>query len=109
MFDPIFASHSYAPTGVSIVTALTFPNYQTAGAPTVIFFLLYAVALHDTPTRSQIGLVITAIGVSRERIRPANSSSTRPACHAASGSAQRHEISKRAATPRRRTPHGRCQ
>ena len=47
----------------ALVTALTFPNYQTAGAPTVIFFLLYAVALHDTPTRSQIGMVLTAIGV----------------------------------------------
>ena len=47
----------------TLVTALTFPNYQTAGAPTVIFFLLYAVALHDTPMRSQIGLVVTAVGV----------------------------------------------
>lgn len=47
----------------TLVTAMTFPNYQTAGAPTVIFFLLYAVALHDTPFRSQIGLAVTAAGV----------------------------------------------
>jgi signal transduction histidine kinase len=46
-----------------LVTAMTFPNYQTAGAPTVVFFLLYAVALHDTPVRSQIGVALVAIGV----------------------------------------------
>ena len=46
-----------------LVVALTFWNYQTGGAPTVIFFLLYAVSLHDTPTRSQIGLAIVAVGV----------------------------------------------
>jgi signal transduction histidine kinase len=46
-----------------LVVVMTFPNYQTAGTPTVIFFLLYAVALHDTRTRSQIGLVAVAVGV----------------------------------------------
>ncbi|MEO5841170.1 MAG: sensor histidine kinase [Acidimicrobiales bacterium] len=47
----------------TLVTAMTFPNYQTAGAPTVIFFLLYAVAIYDTPTRSVMGLTFTVIGV----------------------------------------------
>ncbi|HUP73614.1 MAG TPA: sensor histidine kinase [Acidimicrobiales bacterium] len=46
-----------------LVVVLTFPNYQTGGAPTVLFFLLYAVALHDTTTRSQIGLAVVAVGV----------------------------------------------
>ena len=46
-----------------LVVALTFWNYQTGGTPTVIFFLLYAMSLHDTPTRSQIGMAITAVGV----------------------------------------------
>jgi signal transduction histidine kinase len=46
-----------------LVVVLTFPNYQTAGTPTVIFFLMYAVAIHDTPTRSQIGLAVVAVGV----------------------------------------------
>jgi signal transduction histidine kinase len=45
------------------VVLMTFPNYQTAGAPTVIFFLMYAVALHDTRVRSQLGLAIVAVGV----------------------------------------------
>jgi signal transduction histidine kinase len=47
----------------TLIVILTFPNYQTAGAPTVLFFLLYAIAIYDTPIRSQIGLVVVAIGV----------------------------------------------
>ncbi|MEO8694992.1 MAG: sensor histidine kinase [Acidimicrobiales bacterium] len=47
----------------TLVVALTFPNYQTGGAPTVLLFLMYAVALHDTPTRSQIGLAVVIVGV----------------------------------------------
>ena len=46
-----------------LVVALTFWNYQTGGTPTVIFFLLYAVAIHDTPIRSQIGMAITVVAV----------------------------------------------
>jgi signal transduction histidine kinase len=46
-----------------LVVVMTIPNYQTAGAPTVIFFLMFAVALHDTPTRAQIGLAVVAVGL----------------------------------------------
>lgn len=47
----------------TLIVVLTFPNYQTGGAPTILFFLMYAIALHDTPTRSQIGLAVVVVGI----------------------------------------------